>query len=331
MQKDSLYNPKHCVTTKNGSCLDEDLIRKVAKIFNQKFKTKIDETQSCSDIHSDISRYLRDAKGCQSESCMLQIDTLMKSLGKDKKRFVHSFQAVMPKEWLKAKGKTIKKKRRARKKKKSKQSAKSAQSKRVEDLQVGADHYPKEEIDLNALLSTDEIEDFLDRLEEKYSGFVSFGATPIDFSNCNVDRALCKFECKDHLDKGDRNIGVVFNTDPHDKDGEHWIALYIDLRSINYKKPAIYYFDSYGYKPPSRVKKFIDKVREQGESCHHPFKYYYNDYPYQRRGTQCGMYAIHFLNEMASGVSFQDYLNSGVGDMLMKDLRDDYFIDPNEM
>lgn len=323
MEDHTLYNPKHCVSSKNGSCLDEDLIRKVAKIFNKQFKTNIDETQSCRDIHREISRYLKETKGCQAESCMLQNDKIMRSLGKDKERFVHSFQAVMPKEWLKAKGKTIKKKRSARKKKKK--------SKRVEESQVGSDHYPKEEIDLNALLSTYEIEDFLDRLETKHKGFISYGAAPIDFSNCSVDRALCKFDCKDHLDKGDRNIGVVFNTDPHDEDGEHWIALYIDLQSINYKKPAIYYFDSYGYKPPSRVKKFIDKVREQGQSCHHPFKYYYNDYPYQRKGTQCGMYAIHFLNEMARGVSFQDYLNSGVGDILMKDLRDDYFIDPNEM
>ena len=31
------------------------------------------------------------------------------------------------------------------------------------------------------------------------------------------------------------------------------------------------------------------------------------------------MYAIHFLNEMARGTSFLDYLNSGVGDPLMKD------------
>ena len=37
MEDHTLYNPKHCVTSKNGSCLDEDLIRKVAKIFNKNF------------------------------------------------------------------------------------------------------------------------------------------------------------------------------------------------------------------------------------------------------------------------------------------------------
>ena len=47
------------------------------------------------------------------------------------------------------------------------------------------------------------------------------GLTPIDFSDCSVDRALCKFECAHHLNNGDRNIGVVFNTDPHNKEGEH--------------------------------------------------------------------------------------------------------------
>lgn len=328
MKGKSLYNPKHCVSSKNGSCLDEDLIRKVAKIFNKKFKTNINEDQSCRNIHEEISNYLREVKGCQSESCMLQMDEILKSLGEDKERFIHSFQAIMPKEWLKDKGKTLKKKK-ARKRKSKKKSSK--QSRRPEEKQVGADHYPDEAIDLNALLSTFEIEDFLDRLEKKHTGFISYGATPIDFSNCSVDRALCKFECDHHLKNGDRNIGVVFNTDPHNKEGEHWIALYIDLQSINYCKPAIYYFDSYGRKPPRQVKEFIHKVREQGQACHHPFKYYYNDFPYQKNGTQCGMYAIHFLNEMARGTSFLDYLNSGVGDILMKDLRDDYFIDPNEM
>jgi hypothetical protein len=43
------------------------------------------------------------------------------------------------------------------------------------------------------------------------------------------------------------------------------------------------------------------------------------------------MYAIDFINQMLSGKTFEEYLNGGVSDERMKDLRDEYFIDPNEM
>ena len=43
---------------------------------------------------------------------------------------------------------------------------------------------------------------------------------------------------------------MVFNTDPHDRSGQHWFSLYIDLKGKNIKnKPCIYYFDSLASKP----------------------------------------------------------------------------------
>ena len=54
--------------------------------------------------------------------------------------------------------------------------------------------------------------------------------------------------------------------------------------------------------------------------------YLYNDNPYQKQNSQCGMYAINFLKCMLKNMSFQEYLNLPLSDNMMIDLRDDYFI-----
>ena len=54
--------------------------------------------------------------------------------------------------------------------------------------------------------------------------------------------------------------------------------------------------------------------------------YFYNDYSYQKRNSQCGLYAIDFIKEMINNKSFIDYLNSSLSDKLMIKLRDEYFV-----
>ena len=50
-------------------------------------------------------------------------------------------------------------------------------------------------------------------------------------------------------------MGIVFNTDPHYKDGEHWISLFVNLSGSHLNNnPGIYYFDSFGRKPPTQIK-----------------------------------------------------------------------------
>jgi len=335
-----LHKKKHCVKDKGtGSCLDEDIIRKVAKILNKMRKKdhsimEIDVSQPCHKIHEDICRNLKETQGCQSEACILTMDGLLNQLGPDKKRAVASFNKLMSKDWLKTKGKTARNKRKKRKKK-SKRLRKASKGKKgipeVAEDEVDPDHLPKEEVDVNAWLATDDIEEFLDRQTQIDPSFYTYGAVPIDFSDCSVSH-LCKFSCKDHLKKGKTKIGIVFNTDPHNKEGEHWISMYIDLKGHNFEGcPAIYYFDSYGRKPPKNIQSLVEKAQKQGQECGNPLKYFYNDHGFQSHGAQCGMYAINFIKDMLSGKSFQEYLNSGTGDDKMKDLRDDYFIDPNEI
>ena len=179
--------------------------------------------------------------------------------------------------------------------------------------------------DYNEWLSTFEIEDCLEQHLDADKSFYFYGAVPIDFSKCSVSN-LCSFDMKKHLDKGESKIGIVFNTDPSTKDGQHWISLYMDLDKHNNDFPGIYYFDSFGRKPPKEIKELIKKAQNQGKKCNCEPYYFYNDYSYQKRNSQCGMYAIHFIKKMLEGLSFEEYLNTKMTDQRMIDLRKEYFI-----
>ena len=289
-----VFIKKHCAPGKDitdGSCLDEELIRKVAKIVNKMRKKdkdlpEINCKESPKKIHGCICRLLKEITGCSSEACWLKIKTLIKHLGKDKRKFRESFKPIMPEDWLK---------------------------------------------DYNAWLGTDDIENCLEQHQKTDKSFYFYGAEPIDFADCSVSN-LCSFNMKKHLEKGQHKIGVVFNTDPHNKPGQHWMSLYMDLSGKNLEGiPGIYFFDSYGRKPGKEVSKLIEKVKKQGEDCNNPIKYFYNDKGYQNKDAQCGMYSIHFIKEMLKGVQFRDYLKSGLSDKLMVSIRDNYFIPPNEI
>jgi hypothetical protein len=290
----NVFKKKHCAPGKDirdGSCLDEELIRKVAKIVNKMRKKdknlpEINCKESPEIIHGCICHSLKEITGCSSEACWLKVKTLMKYLGNDKVKFKESFKPIMPDDWLK---------------------------------------------DYNAWLGTDDIENCLEQHQKTDKSFYFYGAEPIDFADCSVSK-LCSFNMKKHLKKGQHKIGVVFNTDPHNKSGQHWMSLYMDLLGINFDGiPAIYFFDSYGRKAGKEVSKLIEKVKKQGEDCNNPVKYFYNDKGYQNEEAQCGMYSIHFIKEMMRGIKFKDYLKSGLSDKKMVGVRDEYFISPNEI
>ena len=283
-----MHEPKHCSpesNSTNGSCLDDKLIMKIAKILNKKRGISIDLSQSIEDIHNEILETMNEMYDCKSEACILSLKDILKKLGNDKQKVKQSFKPVMPNDW---------------------------------------------DGDDNAWLSTDDIEDALKQHQGKDDNFYFYGAVPIDFSNCSVSN-LCSFNLKDHIKKKKDKIGIVFNTHPHTKGGQHWISMYVDAKGRNLGgNPGIYYFDSYGRKPPKQIQDLIDKILNQSKKCKCDIKYFYNDKSYQSINAQCGMYAVHFIKKMVEDISFNEFLNSGLSDKLMIDQRDDYFVDPNE-
>ena len=96
----------------------------------------------------------------------------------------------------------------------------------------------KWETNKNEWLSTIDIAAALKQYEDAHKDFKLYGPTPIDFhlktsdGQCKVDD-LCAINIQKLLNDGIKKIGIVFNTDPHYKSGQHWISLYIDLYDEN--------------------------------------------------------------------------------------------------
>ena len=116
-----------------------------------------------------------------------------------------------------------------------------------------------------AWLSTLDINNVLEQYE-KNSNYKYLGAVPIDFDKklspgfCVINE-LCNLNIKKLYLSGIRYIGAVFNLDPHDKPGSHWVSLFINL--IN---GGIYFFDSYGHKPPKQVSILMERVRKMANN-----------------------------------------------------------------
>lgn len=115
--------------------------------------------------------------------------------------------------------------------------------------------------------STLDIDQVLSQYENKYKDFKYLGAVPIDFDTRMSDDVcvsddLCKINMRELWNSGKRNVGMVFNLDPHYKSGSHWVSMFVDG-----KNGGIYYFDSVGKEPPVEVQRLMGRVAGQLNGC----------------------------------------------------------------
>ena len=149
-------------------------------------------------------------------------------------------------------------------------------------------------------LSNVDISNVLKQFEKHYKCFKFMGPYPIDFAskqgNTCVEEEMCNFHIKEWINKNKTKIGFVFNTDPHDKGGEHWISLF-----INIKTEEIFFFDSAGDKITPEIQKFVDKVIQHGKEIQPPKHFTFDEnapFKHQRTTTECGMYSLYFIINM---------------------------------
>ena len=77
-----------------------------------------------------------------------------------------------------------------------------------------------------------------------------------------------------------RPLILVCNTDPHDRPGQHWIVIFIDIHSVGE------HFDSFGQRP---AKTFQDFMR------YHCFKWICNQRQIQSAASRfCGQYCVFY-------------------------------------
>ena len=182
-------------------------------------------------------------------------------------------------------------------------------------------------------LDSNNIDNVMKQYEEVYKEFKYYGSSPIDFSApdpYNADAAaknkcleddICKMKFKDLLGQGKTKLGFVFNLDPSNKGGSHWVASFIDIPAHK-----AYYFDSYGMKPPPQVARFMRSLTLQDQKM----SLGYNARRFQYGETECGMYCLYFLIRMLAGDNFRRFCRKAPRDHEMLFLRKWLFSPKNE-
>lgn len=168
------------------------------------------------------------------------------------------------------------------------------------------------------------IENVMRQYEDAFSSFEFMGPFPIDFAapdpynksggpkKCLIPE-ICGLRMEEALRQGTKSIGIIYNLDPHFKDGSHWVANYIDIP--NHK---CYYFDSYGYEPPKQIATFMKWLTTQDPQM----KLMFNARRFQHLGSECGMYSLYFIIRMLAGDAFRPFCRRQPRDSVMLDLRD---------
>ena len=178
-------------------------------------------------------------------------------------------------------------------------------------------------------LSSVDILKVMEQYQRTNKNFVFIGPTPIDFDNKDlfgtcIYEQLCKFDINKYYNVKPRKdkIGIIFNTDPHDQPGEHWIALFVDL-----KKQFVFYFDSNGEKIKKQVDILKNRIIEQGNKINLNLKYYDNKgLVHQKKDGQCGMYTLYFIAELLQENKEPEFFkDQRVPDELMRDYRIKYY------
>jgi hypothetical protein len=162
-------------------------------------------------------------------------------------------------------------------------------------------------------LDSTNIKDVMKQYEEAYPEFKFYGTNPIDFGSPDpydkdalskkkcLNDDICKLDLKRLLSQGKTKLGFVYNLDPSNKGGSHWIASFTDIPAHR-----TYYFDSYGMKPPPEIARFMRSLTLQDPLM----KLRFNARRFQYSNTECGMFSMYFLIRMLKGDSFKDFTRS---------------------
>lgn len=168
-------------------------------------------------------------------------------------------------------------------------------------------------------LNTLNIDDVMNQYEGQYKDFKYLGAVPIDFDSI-PSYGIKDLSFKDLEASGKKRLGIVFNTDPHYKSGEHWISMFADL-----EKGQCYYFDSYGIPPEKEVRVLMGRISKYIKSKGKEPIVDYNKTQHQKKGTECGVYSMAFILRMLKGESLNDIQKTRVPDDEINKCRKKYF------
>ena len=181
----------------------------------------------------------------------------------------------------------------------------------------------------NEWLSSVDIMKVMKQYERAYKCFDFMGPSPIDFDTKTlygecVWEELCNFNLEKLIKAGKTKIGIIFSTDPHNKPGQHWMSMF-----VNVKKKRIFFFDSVGDQIPSEVMRLVERIQDQGLKMNPKIKFKFDqNYPveHQYGNTECGVYSIFFIVHMLEDKMTDHYFKTHIlKDEYMEQFRKIYF------
>ena len=182
-------------------------------------------------------------------------------------------------------------------------------------------------------LSTTNLDDVMEQYTKYYTNFHFFGAVPIDFYNLTPSLYKINFEQK--YKEGINCYGLIINTDPSYKSGEHWMSLFIDLKPNN---PSINFYDSVAQCPAPKeimifikyILKFENKLQKLWNN-NNKIKINCNNVQHQRKNSECGTYSLYYITESLKGKTFEEISNNIIKDEEMNNKRNIFFSSPNKI
>lgn len=148
-------------------------------------------------------------------------------------------------------------------------------------------------------LNTNDINNVMKQYEKKYNDFIFIGPVPID---CGIETELrCQltnFDINKLYKNGIKTIGIVYNTDPSFRGGEHWFGVFIDLRN---KQCKFEYYDSYATNPPYEIKELYNKLKLELKTNNIELLFNRNKVRKQYDEYSCGVYSMNFIIERLNG------------------------------
>lgn len=174
-------------------------------------------------------------------------------------------------------------------------------------------------------LSNIDIEKVISQYEKADKNFKFLGAVPIDFDDLSY-LPIKNLNYMNLYNDGKYKIAIVFNLDRHDQSGSHWVSMYTDL-----KAGQLYFFDSLGKRPVLRIRKLLRRIynfmtEKLGKKN---IQIGYNTSPHQFDDTECGVYSIHFIDNMLAGKSFEEVAGHKINDAEMNKYRNVFFSNTN--
>lgn len=170
---------------------------------------------------------------------------------------------------------------------------------------------------MNEWLSTTDINKVMKQYENIHKDFIYFGALPSDCPT-SFYCSLSNLNLQKLLNNGINKIGIIYNLDPHDKPGSHWVGMFIDN-----KNKEIDYYDSYGDDIETRtIKRFKNKLMKQmGRGS----VYKYNYKRHQYKNSECGIYSINFILNRLKGWSMDKIIKKTPRDDEIQKLRSKFY------